>query len=282
MKTLVFEAFINAGKNRIWNTLWHETTYSVWTSVFGEGSRAISDWQLGSSVKFIAKNGDGIYSQISDLVEEEKIIFSHQGLIKDHVDQLPNEESMLWSGAQEKYFIIPQNEGFLLKVEMDTIEEYEDYFQKHFPLALEKVKELAETRSKLTIQTTVPLPVAKVWPIWTEPAHITQWNHASDDWHTTYAENDLQVGGKFLSRMAAKDGSVSFDFEGIYTLVDFYKNISYSLADGRKIQIFFESNSEETRITTTFDSETVFSNELQVMGWQAIIDNFKNYIIKLD
>jgi uncharacterized protein YndB with AHSA1/START domain len=65
---------------------------------------------------------------------------------------------------------------------------------------------------KITVQATVDASIKKIWSFWTETQHIKQWNHASDDWHTTYAENDLKVGGKFLSRMEAKNGSGGFDF----------------------------------------------------------------------
>ena len=54
--------------------------------------------------------------------------------------------------------------------------------------------------SKITVGTTVNGPIEKVWKYWTEPQHITKWNNASEDWHAPFAENDLKVGGKFLTR----------------------------------------------------------------------------------
>src|SRR3954468_963380 len=84
-----------------------------------------------------------------------------------------------------------------------------------------------ETSKKITVETTVQAPVEKVWKYWTETTHITNWNSASDDWHTPYAENDLRVGGKFLSRMEAKDGSFGFDFGGIYDDVILHEVIAY-------------------------------------------------------
>ena len=84
----------------------------------------------------------------------------------------------------------------------------------------------------ITIEATVNAPIEKVWNYWTSPEHITQWNAASDDWHTTKAENDLQAGGKFSSRMEAKDGSFGFDFAGVYTKVEEHKIIEYAMSDG--------------------------------------------------
>ncbi|HQW93764.1 MAG TPA: SRPBCC domain-containing protein, partial [Ferruginibacter sp.] len=71
-------------------------------------------------------------------------------------------------------------------------------------------------KTSITVETIVQAPVEKVWECWTKPEHITGWNNASDDWHTPRAENDLRVGGKFLSRMEARDGSMGFDFGGVY------------------------------------------------------------------
>ena len=67
-------------------------------------------------------------------------------------------------------------------------------------------------KKSITVETGINAPVEKVWKIWTEPSHIMKWNSASEDWHTPRAENDLQVGKKFLSRMEAKDGSTAVSY----------------------------------------------------------------------
>ena len=134
------------------------------------------------------------------------------------------------------------------------------------------------TTAKITVQTTVEAPIEKTWALWTEPEHIMQWNNASDDWHTPHAENDPRTGGKFLSRMEAKDGSFGFDFEGVYDEVIPQKSISYTLPDGRAVNIQFASKDDLTTVTETFDPETVNSHDLQRTGWQAILDNFKRHV----
>lgn len=129
----------------------------------------------------------------------------------------------------------------------------------------------------ITIQAVIQAPIKRVWEIWTNPSHIIHWNNASDDWHTTKAENDLRVGGKFMSRMEAKDGSEGFDFSGKYDNVELYKRIDYTLDDDRKVQVTFDGNSTQTTVTQHFEAEGVNTVELQQMGWQAILDNFKKY-----
>ncbi len=132
-------------------------------------------------------------------------------------------------------------------------------------------------KTKITIETTVKAPVAKTWKFWTEPNHIKNWNNASDDWHTPHAENDLRKGGKFTSRMEAKDGSFGFDFSGVYNEVREHEYIEFTLDDDRKVQISFNELGDETKVIETFEAEETNSTELQKSGWQAILDNFKKY-----
>lgn len=130
---------------------------------------------------------------------------------------------------------------------------------------------------QITISAKVKAPAEKVWELWTSPEHIIKWNAASDDWHTPRAENDLRVGGRFLSRMEAKDGSFGFDFTGIYDEVEPLKRIAYTMEDGRIAIIDFNENEGVIEIITVFDAETQNSIDMQRAGWQAILDNFKRY-----
>ena len=134
-----------------------------------------------------------------------------------------------------------------------------------------------EAKKTITIETTVKAPVEKVWKAWSTPEDIKQWNNASDDWHTPSAENDLRTGGKFSSRMEARDGSMGFDFAGIYDNVIPNQLIEYTIGDGRKVKITFSENGGETKVTETFEAENENPVEMQQTGWQAILDNFKNY-----
>src|SRR5689334_460560 len=100
-----------------------------------------------------------------------------------------------------------------------------------------------ETTEKtiITVETTVNAPVDKVWKYWNLPEHITKWAYASPDWHTPFAESDLRTGGKFLSRMEAKDGSFGFDFGGVYDEVKTNEKVAYTIGDGRKVEVKFTS-----------------------------------------
>jgi len=135
-------------------------------------------------------------------------------------------------------------------------------------------------KTLITIETVVNAGVDKVWECWNKPEHITQWCNASDEWHTVRAENDLRVGGKFNSRMEAKDGSMGFDFWGIYDVVNPNEKIEYTMGDGRKCEITFTANGNSTKVVESFEAEEENSVEMQKGGWQAILDNFKKYAEK--
>lgn len=129
----------------------------------------------------------------------------------------------------------------------------------------------------ITVQTTIKADIGKVWKLFNDPEAITKWNSGHPEWHTPSSENDLRVGGKFKHRMEAKDGSMGFDFEGIYTAVTEHKLMEYDIADGRKVKVVFGQGADGTVVTETFDLENIHSEEMQRAGWQGILDNFKAY-----
>lgn len=273
MEKLLFNQEIKASAAKVWQVLWNDITYRQWTTVFHEGSHAVSDWKEGSRIHFLGPEGGGMFSEISSLVEHEKMIFTHLGEVKNYKELELSE----WNGSQEAYYLSEQNGITHLRVELDATEEFRAYFEETFPKAMAIVKELSEKPISLKIETTVNAPLEKVWDIFNMPEHVTKWNTADPSWHTPRAENDLRTGGSFNYRMEAKDGSFGFDFSGVYNLVEPHKKIEYTMEDGRKVNIVFSSNGNTTTITEHFDAETENSLELQQGGWQSILDNFKSY-----
>jgi uncharacterized protein YndB with AHSA1/START domain len=130
---------------------------------------------------------------------------------------------------------------------------------------------------KITVESTVNAPLAKVWKAYTTPEDIVRWNAASDDWHTTSATVDLRVGGEFSSRMEAKDGSFGFDFAGVYTKVDTETLIEYAFGD-RNCTVEFIPNGDAVNVRVAFDPETQNPVERQREGWLAILANFTKYV----
>ncbi len=132
--------------------------------------------------------------------------------------------------------------------------------------------------TKITVEAIIKAEPPKVWDYYTQPKHITQWNFADPAWCCPSAENDLRVGGKYKARMEAKDGSFGFDFEAIYDEVQAPHKMTYSLEDGRKVDLTFKETENGTDVTIIFDAETENPIEMQKGGWQAILNNFRNYV----
>ena len=140
MKTLNFSIQINAPKEKVWSVLLDEKTYRIWTSVFDPSSYFEGDWNEGSKIYFLGKDGSGMSSKIFKHVPNAFISIQHLGVIANGVENFESE----WSGALENYSVNEHNGGTALKIEIDVTEEHADYFQTAWPQALSKVKELAE------------------------------------------------------------------------------------------------------------------------------------------
>ena len=132
-------------------------------------------------------------------------------------------------------------------------------------------------KTKITVQAKIKAPVDRVWKLWTTPEDIIRWNHASDDWQSPRAINDLREGCKFTIRMEAKDGSEGFDFEGVYNKVKANRLIEYTIGDGRRVKIDFAGSGKKTRVVETFEAENVYTVDQQRSGRQSILNNFKKY-----
>ena len=141
---LIFQIDIQAEPKKIWKALWDKENYTTWCNAFCEGTYYESEFNEGDRIHFIAPNGDGMYADIEEKIENEYIAFCHLGELKNYEEQPLNDETMEWTGATEDYRIIPKDNFNTLEVTIDTMENYLEYFKTHFPKGLEKVKEIAE------------------------------------------------------------------------------------------------------------------------------------------
>src|ERR1043165_10207860 len=94
-------------------------------------------------------------------------------------------------------------------------------------------------KTRISVQQVVNAPVEKAWNYYNGTQHIPHWNFASEDWQCPWAKSDLRTGGQFSSRMEAKDGSMGFEFGGVYDVVEPNKRIVYTMGDGRSAEVIF-------------------------------------------
>lgn len=134
------------------------------------------------------------------------------------------------------------------------------------------------TKTKISISSTIEAPVNQVWTAYTTPKHIVQWNSASPDWHSPSATHELEPGGSFSYRMEAKDGSMGFDFNGVFQEVKPNELLSYVMEDGREAEVEFIKQGANTQVNVTFEAEGTHSLEMQEFGWQSILNNFKKHV----
>lgn len=130
----------------------------------------------------------------------------------------------------------------------------------------------------IQISVDIKAPLSEVWDKWLSVDGVQYWAFASDDWAAEGIENDTKPGGSFKSRLFAEDGSAEFMYGGVYDTVEPYKQATYTLGDGRKVEITFEEQPDGVHITQRFEPETDNPEKQQQEGWQTFLDNFKKYV----
>ena len=133
------------------------------------------------------------------------------------------------------------------------------------------------SKTKISIQALISAEKQKVWECYMQPEHITKWNFAHPSWHCPKAANDMRVGGKYMARMEAVDGSFGFDFEAVYNEIEIGEKFRYTMPDNREVEVVFKETGNQTELAIRFDAETENPIEMQQQGWQAILDNFQKY-----
>ena len=144
MKKLHYQITINAPPEKVWKILWDDASYRRWTSLFSEGSHAVSDWKKGSRILFVGENGDGMVSMIAENKTNEFMSFKHLGMINDGIEDYDSDKAREWAGIHENYYLKERNGSTELTMETETSDEYDAYFRETWPAAMKKIKELSE------------------------------------------------------------------------------------------------------------------------------------------
>jgi uncharacterized protein YndB with AHSA1/START domain len=286
MKKLHLSTSINAPVQKVWNAVVTKELYEQWTAAFMPGSTFEGKWEQGAEMRFLGPSNtearDGMFSMIAEVRKHGFISIKHLGMITNGVVDTTSPAVKEWTPSFENYTFKATPTGTEFILDMDAPDAFYDMFMDMWPRALERLKEVVETGKSSWIDTStlITAPLEKVWEYYTKPEHITNWAFASDNWEAPAAENDLRVGGRFKTVMAAKDKSAQFDFTGSYTAVKPHELLKYTLDDGRKVIVSFSPAGPHVQVAVAFQAESENSRELQQTGWQAILENFKKYVEK--
>ncbi|MDP2301676.1 MAG: SRPBCC domain-containing protein [Ignavibacteria bacterium] len=151
MKKLQYKIEINAPAEKVYNTMLginNIETYQQWTAVFNPSSTYKGNWEKGSKILFIGtdENGNtgGMVSEIAENIPNKFVSIRHCGVLQGEKEITEGPEVDKWAGGLENYSFEEINGVTIVSVETDTIEEYVNYFDEHWPKALEKLKEIVE------------------------------------------------------------------------------------------------------------------------------------------
>lgn len=144
METYNFNININAPKQKVWDVLWEEATYSKWSSVFNECSDGAPGLKEGSKLLFLDADNHDLASKVGTRIENSQMTFKYLGEAIAGIEQPVNQEIEQWEGTTESFTLNENNGVTELAVEVNSTKDYKDYFHKAFPKALKMVKQLAE------------------------------------------------------------------------------------------------------------------------------------------
>lgn len=151
MQKLQFKKAINASAQKVYETmlgLKDKSTYEYWTATFNPTSTFEGDWSKGSKIRFVGTDANGKKGgMVSEIVEHKPADFisiRHYGFLDGETEITTGEQVEKWAGGHENYNFQENNGVTTVTVDMDTIDDYKDYFNETYPKALDKLKEISE------------------------------------------------------------------------------------------------------------------------------------------
>ncbi|WP_158860061.1 SRPBCC domain-containing protein [Lunatibacter salilacus] len=143
---LYFTILINAPVNTVYSAMLEK--FSEWTAVFSPNSYYVGSWEKGAAIRFLTKDEKGslvgMVSQIKEHLPGKLISIQHVGVVENGKELTEGPAAEVWKGALENYSFKETEQGTLVTVTQDTTDSYVDYFNKTYPEALVKLKEICE------------------------------------------------------------------------------------------------------------------------------------------
>ncbi|MFV8226444.1 SRPBCC domain-containing protein [Christiangramia aquimixticola] len=151
MKRLKFKKEIKASAQKVYETMLglnDKKTYESWTAVFNPTSTYEGSWDKGSKILFIGvdENGKkgGMVSEIAEHKPASFVSIRHYGFLDGDTEITSGEQVEKWTGGYENYSFVENNGITTVTVEIDTLDEYLDFFNNTYIKALDILKEISE------------------------------------------------------------------------------------------------------------------------------------------
>ncbi len=142
MKQVHYSVTINATKEQVWATLWQDESFRDWASIIDPGTYMVGDLKVDSEIQFISsENGYGVTSLVERLTVGEFLLLRHHS---DTQDSGKHHRANQWTGGEESYSLTSNDGLTTLDVTLDIPTELEEILRLSYPLALKRVKHLAE------------------------------------------------------------------------------------------------------------------------------------------
>jgi uncharacterized protein YndB with AHSA1/START domain len=133
---------------------------------------------------------------------------------------------------------------------------------------------------KITTEALIDVPIETVWRAFNDSTEIVRWD-ASAEWHTTWASNDLELGGLLKLRIESKHDGSGFDFVATYIRIEPMRVIEWQTDDDRNVHIEFVETEAGVIVRQIFDAEPIPSVDEQRQDWQGVLDNFARHVTAL-
>lgn len=151
MQKLHYSIDINAPIKKVWDTMLQDETYRKWTGAFNEGSYFKGSWDKGSKILFLGpdpQTGEegGMVSRIAENRPYEFISIEHIGIVSNGIEDTTSDMAKKWTPAFENYTFTEKDGITTLEIDMDSLEENAEMFNQMWPLGLQKLKELSESK----------------------------------------------------------------------------------------------------------------------------------------
>lgn len=151
MEKINFKKEIKAPAQKVYETmlgLKNKNTYEQWTAAFNPTSTYEGSWNLGSKMLFVGTDENGKKGgMVSEIVANTPAVFvsiKHNGFLDGDTEITTGELVEKWAGGHENYAFEESHGITTVTVSIDVTDEYLEYFNNTYPVALDLLKTLSE------------------------------------------------------------------------------------------------------------------------------------------